>query len=58
LFTKAQSFGGFKGGLATSRSDGFAKRDFQPLLREQPTIGREVLEALAARLAPETLPRH
>jgi hypothetical protein len=55
LFTKAQSFGGFKGVLATSRSDGLAKRDFQRLLRKQPTIGRKVLEALAARLAPETL---
>ena len=31
------------------------KRDFQRLLRKQPTIGRKVLEALAARLAPETL---
>ena len=31
------------------------KRDFQRLLREQPSIQRKVLEALAVRLAPETL---
>jgi CRP-like cAMP-binding protein len=31
------------------------KRDFQRLLREQPSIQRKVLEALAQRLAPETL---
>ncbi len=31
------------------------KRDFQRLLDEQPGIGRKVLEALAARLAPDTL---
>jgi CRP-like cAMP-binding protein len=31
------------------------KRDFQRLLREQPGIQRKVLEALAQRLAPETL---
>jgi CRP-like cAMP-binding protein len=31
------------------------KRDFQRLLREQPGIQRKVLEALAVRLAPETL---
>jgi CRP/FNR family transcriptional regulator, cyclic AMP receptor protein len=31
------------------------KRDFQRLLREQPQIQRKVLEALALRLAPETL---
>jgi CRP-like cAMP-binding protein len=31
------------------------KRDFQRLLREQPQIQRKVLEALAIRLAPETL---
>lgn len=31
------------------------KRDFQRLLREQPGIQRKVLEALAERLAPETL---
>ena len=31
------------------------KRDFQRLLREQPEIQRKVLEALALRLAPETL---
>ena len=31
------------------------KRDFQRLLREQPQIQRKVLEALAKRLAPETI---
>jgi CRP/FNR family transcriptional regulator, cyclic AMP receptor protein len=31
------------------------KRDFQRLLREQPAIQRKVLEALALRLAPETV---
>ena len=31
------------------------KRDFQRLMREQPSIQRKVLEALAQRLAPETL---
>ena len=31
------------------------KRDFQRLVREQPGIQRKVLEALAERLAPETL---
>jgi CRP-like cAMP-binding protein len=31
------------------------KRDFQRLLREQPQIQRRVLEALAKRLAPETI---
>jgi len=29
--------------------------DFQRLLREQPAIGRKVLESLAQRLAPATL---
>jgi CRP-like cAMP-binding protein len=31
------------------------KRDFQRVLREQPQIQRKVLEALAKRLAPETI---
>jgi CRP-like cAMP-binding protein len=31
------------------------KRDFQRLMREQPSLQRKVLEALAMRLAPETL---
>jgi CRP/FNR family cyclic AMP-dependent transcriptional regulator len=31
------------------------KRDFQRLLREQPRIQQRVLQALAIRLAPETL---
>ena len=31
------------------------KRDFQRLMREQPSIQRKVLEALAIRLAPETI---
>jgi len=31
------------------------KRDFQRLLRDQPSIQRKVLEALALRLAPEML---
>ena len=31
------------------------KRDFHRLLREQPQIQRKVLEALAKRLAPETI---
>ena len=31
------------------------KRDFQRVLREHPEIQRKVLEALALRLAPETL---
>ena len=31
------------------------KRDFQRLMREQPSIQRKILEALAQRLAPETL---
>jgi CRP-like cAMP-binding protein len=31
------------------------KRDFQRVMREQPAIQRKVLEALAQRLAPETL---
>jgi hypothetical protein len=32
-----------------------AQRDFQRLLREQPQIQQRVLQALAIRLAPETL---
>jgi CRP-like cAMP-binding protein len=31
------------------------KRDFQRLMRERPSIQAKVLEALARRLAPETL---
>ena len=34
---------------------GLSKRDFQRLLREQPRIQQRVLQALAIRLAPETL---